>query len=554
MYEHIQATTIGITCGRTLTITEVMGEGNTGRKKKYATASGLPLAAWLPASGPDGPLESPGEWPFTRGIHEEMYRKRLWTMRQYAGFSSAKETNERFRYLLEQGQTGLSVAFDLPTQIGYDADHPLAVAESGQVGVAINSLRDFETLFDGIPLKEVSVSMTINATALVLYSMLIAVAKKQGVDAEQIRGTIQNDILKEFVARGNFRFDAPSSMRLTTDLLQFAQETAPRFNPISVSGYHMREAGCTAVQEVAYTLGDGIAYLEAANKAGLDPSVTASRMSFFFNGHNDFFEEVSKFRASRRLWARIVRERFGVSDPRAQRLRFHTQTGGSTLSSAQPLVNAARVTVQGMAAVLGGTQSLHTNSFDEALGLPSEEAALLALRTQQVIGYESGVADVVDPLGGAPFIEDLTSKIEQEAADEIDFVDREFGGMVGAVEAGHVQRAIHEVAVRHQKEIESGERVQVGVNRFQVSEAAAYSAFKPNPEGKQQVLDALFSVRAERDDAAVQTALHGLRKSAGTNTPLGPSVLTAVESYATVGEICEVLADIFPPYKASSLF
>ena len=531
-----------------------MGKKNPERKKNFETASGLPLEAWLPAHGLDGPLENPGEWPFTRGIHAAMYRQRLWTMRQYAGFSSARATNKRFRYLLEQGQTGLSVAFDLPTQIGYDADHPLAEAESGKVGVAIHSLQDFEALFEDIPLGEVSVSMTINATALILYSMLLAVARKQGVAADGIRGTVQNDILKEFVARGNYRFDAPSSMRLTVDLLRFAQETAPRFNPISVSGYHMREAGCTAVQEVAYTLGDGIAYLQAAKDAGLNPGVTAARMSFFFNGHNDFFEEVGKFRAARRLWARIVRDRFGVDDPKAQRLRFHTQTGGSTLASAQPLVNAARVTVQALAAVLGGTQSLHTNSYDEALGLPSEEAALLALRTQQVLGHESGVADMVDPLGGAPFIEDLTARIERDAEAEIAFVDREYGGMVGAVEAGHVQRAIHKAAVLHQKEVESGERVQVGVNRFRVEEETPHSAFKPDPAGRQEVLDSLERVRAERDQAATRAALAALGDAAATETPLGPDVLAAVESYATVGEICQVLEGVFPPYQAPAIF
>ncbi len=523
------------------------------RQEAFRTASGLDLEpCYFPSAVARTP-EGPGEYPFTRGVHPTMYRGRHWTMRQYAGFSSAQETNARFRYLLEQGQTGLSVAFDLPTQIGYDSDHPLAVAEAGKVGVAINSLRDFEQLFDGIPLGQVSTSMTINATALVLFSMYVALAKRQDVPAERILGTVQNDILKEFAARGNYRFDVEPSMRLTTDLFRFQQEVAPRFNAISVSGYHMREAGCSAVQEVAFTLGDGVAYLEAARAAGLDVAATARRISFFFNGHNELFEEVAKFRAARRLWARIVKERFGVDDPRAQMLRFHTQTGGSTLTSQQPLVNSVRVTVQALAAVLGGTQSLHTNGYDEAISLPGEQSALLALRTQQVLAHESGVADVVDPLGGAPFVEELTARVEEAAAAEIARVDEDYGGMVGAVSAGYVQRAIQGEALAHQYAVEKGERVVVGVNRFQVEGEPAPEVFRPDPAARAGIFASLEAVRAERDGAAAAAALERLAAVAATPEPLGPAVLAAVEAYCTVGEICEALGEVFPAYRAPAL-
>ncbi|RMH02826.1 MAG: methylmalonyl-CoA mutase [Planctomycetota bacterium] len=527
--------------------------GRPERREEFRTASGLPLEpCYFPPAGAE-PSEGPGEYPFTRGIHPSMYRGRYWTMRQYAGFSSAAATNARFRYLLEQGQTGLSVAFDLPTQIGYDSDHPLAAPEAGKVGVAVNSLRDFEVLLAGIPLDRVSVSMTINATAIVLFAMYLALCRRQDVPADKIRGTVQNDILKEFIARGNYRFDVASSMRLTTDLFRFQQETAPRFNPISVSGYHMREAGCSAVQELAYTLGDGIAYLAAARDAGLDPAATARRMSFFFNGHNQLFEEVAKFRAARRLWARIVRERFGIEDPRAQMLRFHTQTGGSTLTSQQPLVNAARVTIQALAAVLGGTQSLHTNGYDEAISLPSEESALLALRTQQVIAYESGVADVVDPLGGAPLVEDLTDRLEEAAAAEIERVERDHGGMVGAVEAGYVQRAIQREALAHQYAVERGDRVVVGVNRFRVEEEEPAAPFRPDPAAREEILASLAAVREERSAAAAEAALEHLAAAAAGPEPLGPAVLAAVEAYCTVGEICAALGRVFPAYRAPAL-
>ncbi len=533
------------------------------RKDDFSTASGITLEASYfladsgerpSAEGQEHRAAGPGEFPFTRGIHPSMYRGRFWTMRQYAGFSSAKLTNERFHYLLKQGQTGLSVAFDLPTQIGYESDHELAAPEAGMVGVAINSLRDMEVMFDGIPLGEVSTSMTINATAIVVFSMYVALCKRQGVAPERILGTVQNDILKEFIARGNFRFGVEASMRLTTDLFRFQQEVAPRFNPISVSGYHMREAGCTAVQEVAFTLGDGIAYLEAARDAGLDVAETARRMSFFFNGHNELFEEVGKFRAARRMWAGIVRDRFGVTDERAQKLRFHTQTGGSTLTSQQPLVNAVRVTVQALAAVMGGTQSLHTNSYDEALGLPSEESALLALRTQQVIAKESGVADVADPLGGCPLVETMTDRIQQEAEALLSRVEADYGGMVAAVSAGFVQGEIHRTAVKHQQSVEDGSRPVVGVNTHMLENEPTPEVFRPDPAARQEILTTLADVRETRDSSAAEAALGALADVAKTPEPLGPAVLSAVEAYCTVGEICGVLEQVFPPYDAPNLF
>ncbi|MDP6849980.1 MAG: methylmalonyl-CoA mutase family protein [Planctomycetota bacterium] len=525
-----------------------------GRKAKFLTASGLSVPECALPGDASPPADGPGEYPFTRGIHPGMYRDRLWTMRQYAGFSSAKATNERFRYLLERGQTGLSVAFDLPTQMGYESDHELAIAEAGKVGVAVNSLKDFEQLFDGIPLGEVSTSMTINATALPVFAMYVALCKRQDVPAERILGTVQNDILKEFVARGNYRFGVEASMRLTTDLFQFQQAVAPRFNPISVSGYHMREAGCTAIQEIAFTLGDGVAYLEAARTAGLDLGATAKRMSFFFNGHNELFEEVAKFRAARRMWARIVKERFGVEDPRAQKLRFHTQTGGSTLTSQQPLVNSARVTLQALAAVLGGTQSLHTNSYDEALSLPSEESALLALRTQQVIAHESGVADIADPLGGAPFVEKMTDDVEGAAMTLMSKVDEEFGGMVGAVAAGFVQREIHREAVRHQQGVESGDRAVVGVNQFVLPEEKPAQVFRPDPSARNEIFDGLSACREGREDQLAKESLERLAAAAQTDAPLGQEVLEAVEAYATIGEICGALETVFPLYHPPSLF
>ena len=525
------------------------------RRSTFQTASGLPVEPCYFPGDEAQQEDGPGEYPFTRGIHPTMYRGRLWTMRQYAGFSSARQTNRRFRYLLDHGQTGLSTAFDLPTQIGYDSDHPLAEPEAGRVGVAINSLRDFEILFDGIPLDQVSTSMTINATALILFSMYLALARRQGVAPEKVLGTVQNDILKEFIARGNFRFDVEPSMRLAVEMLRFQQETAPRYNPISVSGYHMREAGCNAVQEVAFTLGNGLTYLRAAREAGLDPAVSARRMSFFFNAHNELFEEVAKFRAARRLWATLVKERLGIDDPRAQMLRFHTQTGGSTLTADQVEVNAVRVTVQALAAVLGGTQSLHTNAYDEALGLPTESTARLALRTQQVLAHESGVTETADPLGGAPFVERLTREVEEAARAEIDKIEEDFGGMVGAVRSGYVQREIHREAMRYQREVESGDRVVVGVNDYRIEEDAGAEVFRPDASAREEIFESLAAVRAERDDAAAQRALEELgRVGTAPDGRLGPAVLAAVEAYATVGEMCEALGRVFAPYQAPAAF
>lgn len=538
-------------------IKQVLGpylEAHPERKGEFATSSQVPLEiVYGPEKAPVG-VGLPGEPPYTRGIHPTMYRGRLWTMRQYAGFSSARGTNQRFHYLLEQGQTGLSVAFDLPTQIGYESDHPLAVAEAGMVGVGINSLRDFEILFDGVPLDQVSTSMTINATAPILFCMYLALARSQGVEPDRIRGTVQNDILKEFVARGNYRFDVAPSMRLVTDLMAFQQQVAPRFNPISVSGYHMREAGCNAVQEVAFTLADGCAYLEAAQGAGLDPIAVSRRMSFFFNAHNNLMEEVAKFRVARRMWSGLLKERFGITDRRATMLRFHTQTGGSTLTAEQPELNTVRVAYQALAAVLGGTQSLHTNSFDEAIGLPTESSARLALRTQQVLAHETGVADVVDPLGGSALLEELTDRIEADALSLLAEVDR-MGGILEAVASGWVQRQIHSEALRQQRAQESGEQVLVGVNRFRTETATPPEVFRPDPAEREAILGDLRAIREERSSSAVESALQGVRAAAGDpSAPICPAILEAVEHYATVGEICDALAEAFPPYTPPNAF
>lgn len=519
-------------------------------QREFRTASGLPLQPVYFADDVPPRPDGPGEPPYTRGIHPTMYRGRLWTMRQYAGYASAAETNRRFRYLLDHGQTGLSVAFDLPTQIGYDSDHPLALPEAGKVGVAINTVRDLERLFEGIPLGQVSTSMTINATALILFCMYVALARRQGVPPERIRGTVQNDVLKEFAARGNYRFAVEPSMRLTVELFRLQQRVAPDFNPISVSGYHMREAGCNAVQEIAYTLGDALAYLEAGRRAGLDAAAMARRLSFFFAAQSELFEEVAKFRAARRLWALLARERFGIEEREALRMRFHTQTAGSALTAEQPEVNVVRVTVQALAAVLGGTQSLHTNAHDEALGLPAEAAARLALRTQQVLAYESGVADVVDPLGGCPFVERLTEDLVEAARAELQHVERDFGGMVGAVESGYVQRQIHREALRHQREVESGARVVVGVNRFCTPGPPPSAPFRPEREAREEILRELERARAERDGAAAQAALE--RVAAAARRPdgaLGPAILEAVEASASVGEIACALGRTFASYN-----
>ncbi len=525
------------------------------RREKFETGGGLALERlYTPEALADRDymedIGFPGSYPFTRGVQPTMYRGRLWTMRQYAGFGTAKESNERYRYLLEQGQTGLSVAFDLPTQIGYDSDHPMAQGEVGKVGVAIDSLEDMEVLFDQIPLDKVSTSMTINAPASVLLAMYIAVAEKQGVSADKLSGTIQNDILKEYIARGTYIFPPKPSMRIITDIFAFCSENVPKWNTISISGYHIREAGSTAVQEVAFTLADGLAYVKAAVDVGLDPNVFGKRLSFFFNAHNDFLEEVAKFRAARRLWAKLMKERFGVTDPKALMLRFHTQTAGSTLTAQQPENNIVRVAIQALASVLGGTQSLHTNSFDEALALPSEKSVGIALKTQQIIGYESGVANTVDPLAGSYVVESLTNEIENQAKEYIEKID-EMGGMLVAIEKGYVQQQIQDAAYNYQRAVESGDRVVVGVNRFRKEEAdETRELLKVDPKVGENQVRALKSVKEKRDGEAVRRALEEIRKAArDEKLNLMPPIIEAVKVYATEGEICGVLREEFGEYR-----
>jgi methylmalonyl-CoA mutase N-terminal domain/subunit len=493
-------------------------------------------------------LGFPGQYPFTRGVYPTMYRGRLWTMRQYAGYATAEESNRRYKYLLSQGQTGLSVAFDLPTQIGYDSDHPLVEGEVGKVGVAIDSLEDMGVLFEDIPLDKVSTSMTINAPAAILLAMYVAVAKKQGVDPQVLRGTIQNDLLKEYVARGTYIFPPQPSMRIITDIFSYCKEHLPRWNTISISGYHIREAGATAVQEVAFTLANAIAYVEAAIKAGLNVDEFAGRISFFFNAHNDFLEEVAKFRAARRLWARIMRERFGASKPRSWMLRFHTQTAGCTLTAQQPDNNVVRVTLQALAAVLGGTQSLHTNSRDEALSLPTEQSVQIALRTQQIIAHESGVANTIDPLAGSYCVEALTNEIESRAQEYIEKIDG-MGGALAAIERGFIQREIQESAYRYQLEVEEGARVVVGVNRFAVEEEAPLRRLKVDPAVWEQQIERLQALRKRRDSEKVQDLLTRLRGTAQGEANLLPIILECVEAYATLGEICGVLREVFGEYR-----
>lgn len=489
----------------------------------------------------------PGEYPFTRGVYPTMYRGRLWTMRQYAGYATARESNRRYKYLLEQGQTGLSVAFDLPTQIGYDADHPLASGEVGRVGVSICSLEDMKTLFRGIPLDEVSTSMTINAPAAVLLAMYVAVADAQGVGRRALRGTIQNDILKEYVARGTYIYPPQPSMRLITDTIDFCTQELPRWNPISISGYHMREAGCTAVQEVAFTLANAIAYVEAALEAGQDIDAFAGHLSFFFAAHNNLLEEVAKFRAARRLWARLVMERFDAEDPQSGRLRFHTQTSGATLTAQQPENNVVRVALQALAAVLGGTQSLHTNSRDEALGLPTEESVQIALRTQQIIAHESGVADTIDPLAGSYYVEHLTADIEEKAREYITHID-EMGGAPAAIDVGYVQHEIQESAYEQQRAIETEERIVVGVNRFREEQEVDLDRLTVDPQIGRRQRRRLQELKERRDGAAVRKRLEVLQRAAEGEDNLLPPILDAVKAYATLGEICDTLRDIFGEY------
>ena len=501
------------------------------------------------ADAPAGALELPGEHPFTRGPYPTMYRGRPWTIRQYAGYGSAEETNARFRYLLERGQTGLSVAFDLPTQLGYDSDDPLADGEVGRTGVAIDTLGDMEALLDGIPLGEVSTSMTINAPAALLLLLYELVAEGQGVPGEKLRGTVQNDVLKEYVARGNYIFPPRPSMRLATDLFAYCAERLPSWNTISISGYHIREAGSSAAQELAFTLANGIAYCEAAIAAGLSPDEFGERLSFFFNAHNDFFQEVAKFRAARRLWARIMRDRFGATNTRATALRFHAQTGGSTLTAQQPESNVVRVAIQALSAVCGGAQSIHTNSFDEALALPSEQAARIALRTQQILQHEAGTTDTADPLGGSFYIETLTAELEARAQELIDRVD-ELGGAVAAIEQGFVQAEIEASAFRYQSEIEAGERVVVGVNRFAEDESERVEILQVDPESERRQRERTAQVRAERDPAGIAAALADIRRVAESDENLLPPMREALRARATVGEICGVLRELWGTYDA----
>lgn len=528
------------------------------RKKQFVTGSNVAVnRVYTPLDQKDfdytTKLGLPGEFPYTRGVQPTMYRGRLWTMRQYAGFGTAEESNARYKYLLEQGQTGLSVAFDLPTQIGYDSDHPLSEGEVGKVGVAIDSLADMEVLFDGIPLDKVSTSMTINAPAAVLLAMYIAVAEKQGVAPEALNGTIQNDILKEYIARGTYIFPPAPSMRLITDIFEYCSKHVPNWNTISISGYHIREAGATAVQEVAFTLADGIAYVEAAIRAGLDVDEFAPRLSFFFNAHNDLFEEVAKFRAARRVWAHIMRDRFGAKNPKSWMLRFHTQTGGSTLTAQQPDNNIIRVTLQALAAVLGGTQSLHTNSRDEALALPTEEAVRIALRTQQIIAYESGVAETVDPLAGSYYVESLTDRIEKEVFQYIKRID-DLGGAVKAIEQGYIQQEIQDSAYAWQMDVEKGERIIVGLNKFQIKENPPKGLLRVDPAVGERQKQKLVALRAGRDQKAVDSALASLRCAARGTDNLMPPILEAVRSYATLGEICGVLREEFGEYRPNVMF
>jgi methylmalonyl-CoA mutase N-terminal domain/subunit len=520
------------------------------RKKEFKTSFDGPVEIlYTPRENEDyeEKIGFPGQYPFTRGVQPTMYRGRLWTMRQYAGFGTAEESNQRYRYLLSQGQTGLSVAFDLPTQIGYDSDDPMSEGEVGRVGVAIDSLEDMETLFEGIPLERVSTSMTINSTAAILLAMYIAVGEKQGVDPSKLTGTIQNDILKEYIARGTYIFPPDSSMRLITDIFEYCSKNLPDFNTISISGYHIREAGANSVQEIAFTLADGIAYVQAAIDAGLDPNVFGKRLSFFFNSHNGFLEEIAKFRAARRLWARIMKERFGVTDEKAMMLRFHTQTGGSTLTAQQPMNNIVRVAFQALAAVLGGTQSLHTNSFDEALGLPTEDSVTIALRTQQIIASETGVADTVDPLGGAYFIEELTDRMEELAIDYIQKID-DLGGMVEAVRNGFVQKEILDSAYKYQVSIENKEQIIVGVNEFVSEDKEVKDILRLDPAIENRQKKKIEILRTRRDNGKVESLLDDLREAARGSDNLMPFILKAVKAYATLGEIANALRDVFGEY------
>ncbi|MDX6514467.1 MAG: methylmalonyl-CoA mutase, N-terminal domain [Gaiellaceae bacterium] len=521
------------------------------------TISGLPVE---PLYGPESsPLDyardlgDPGEFPYTRGIYPSMYRGRLWTMRQFAGFGGAQETNARFRYLLEHGQTGLSTAFDMPTLMGYDSDHALALGEVGREGVAVDSLADMETLFAGIPLGEVSTSMTINAPAAMLLAFYICVGEQQGVARDQLRGTIQTDILKEYIAQKEWIFPPAPSMRLVTDMIEFCAAELPQWHPVSISGYHIREAGSTAAQELAFTLADGFAYVEAGIARGLDVDSFAPRLSFFFNAHIDFFEEIAKYRAARRIWATELRDRYGAKDPRSWSLRFHTQTAGVSLTAQQPELNIVRTALEALAAVLGGTQSLHTNSFDEALALPTEHAARIALRTQQVIAHESGVASTIDPLGGSWFVESLTNRLEEEARDYFRRID-ELGGVVAAIEQNFFQREIAEAAFRQQSEVESGRRVVVGVNRYELKDEPEPELLRVDPKLEGAQIARVQAVRTRRDDAVVEAALARIRVAAAGEENLMPALIEASRAYATVGEMCDVLRAEWGVWRETPVF
>ena len=528
------------------------------RKEDFVSSSGIPIKRlYTPLDSVEtdylSDLGFPGEYPFTRGVQPTLYRGRYWTMRQYAGFATAEESNRRYKYLLDQGQTGLSVAFDLPTQIGFDSDHEMAMGEVGKVGVAVSSLRDMETLFQGIPLDKVSTSMTINAPAAVLLAMYLAVAEQQGVAYENLKGTIQNDILKEYSSRGTYIFPPVPSLRIMTNIFAYCSRNVPQWNTISISGYHIREAGSTAVQELAFTLANGIAYVEAALKAGLDVDTFGPRISFFFNAHLDFFEEVAKFRAARRLWAKIMKERFKAKNPKSMMVRFHTQTAGCTLTAQQPTNNIVRVAFQALAAVLGGTQSLHTNSMDEALSLPSEEAVQTALRTQQLIAHETGVSDTVDPLAGSFYVEELTREICLRVEAYIQIIDK-MGGAPVAIEQGYIQKEIQESAYTYQREIEQDERAVVGVNRFQIQEEKPDNLLRVDPAVRLSQIEKLNLLKVERDSDRVKTSLSELKKVAKSDRNLMIPILDAVKAYATLGEICDVLREVFGEYRQVTTF
>jgi methylmalonyl-CoA mutase N-terminal domain/subunit len=526
------------------------------RRKAFVTSSNIPLdtvytADDVPVTQPEGyetELGFPGEYPFTRGIQPTMYRSRLWTMRQYAGYASAEESNARYRFLLQQGQSGLSVAFDLPTQIGYDADDPMAVGEVGKVGVCISSIHDMARLFEGIPLDQVSTSMTINAPASVLLAMYIVVGRRQGVEERRLRGTVQNDILKEYIARGTYIFPPKPSMRLITDMFAYCKSSIPRWNTISISGYHIREAGSSAVQEVAFTLANGIAYVQAALDAGLNIDDFAPQLSFFFNAHNQFLEEVAKFRAARKLWAKIMRERFGAKNPESWRLRFHTQTGGSTLTAQQPVNNVVRVSLQALAAVLGGTQSLHTNSMDEALALPTQDAVQVALRTQQIIAYETGVADTVDPLAGSYAVEYLTDEIVRRAEQQITLIDG-MGGALAAIERGYVMSEIQDAAYDYQRAVQSGDQVIVGMNRFTVDEEQKMDLLRVDPAMEAAQRERLAQLRASRDNGKVAELRGRLESAARGSENLMPLIIECVDHDVTLGEVCHTLRAVFGEYR-----